>query len=811
MKGAFTRLVFSSNRLLDVKDFSVSLSNLVVVTSTGEAYKAGWNCNNPPSIVGRMEERYGQVAAADFQVAVRQRRGKREDEAPSMALELMKIKRVPNVYTGLFVSSDPKGNNFAILQRHQMMDVTDLPEVKDLICISNDLLNMYQEMTEDDSIHDVIFDFGGFNQFPGHRYILAAASPIFANVLKNNLNSAKIKVSDKLFGVDVSKCTSLENPKVFQALMDLILKLECEYTSESCMQEIINCCKSDGKRNTSLFSEKYKELGRFRNLCRHLQLDVADAVVQQCMNDLTACWELPGNENRYWYRMSGHLGKSSLPYIQFERKEKDPFVDVVLESSDKNLIPAHKCMLAARLNYFKSMFSMNWSLSEYSTQPSTKDNQATKMVLPFSAKAIAVLLECVYTNRCESLKEAELDLLCEIIACSDYMMNDRLLQMAEAEMVHNITLKNVADILQFTWKHNGSQLKKTCFDFISLNLTAMLENRLLEILSVEILEELGSYYRTAQRNQLQISRDLEACCGVPESQTYMDASKNTSEDILEQLESIVETDAAMVLKKTQVKTPRSRVRLRSRTLSESETIVECPDESTNAGSSSNLKLSCSSNLDEMSPMSPPLSSKTPMVTPPVTPGVPDKERKLIVPLPKNVIGMSTPPQKISRSPLRFEEFPTLGASAAIATSPPNQAVPLKSLVKAFSSSPNEKSSHIAKAVDHKTSPVPLPQTATPASGGKRKTKWRAINASAEVVTKGASGPGIGGTPVLEQQLTSDGRDRNNPWKVSNPTKSQKQVAFQNIVKDEVEKKKNFEKATSKPLPLMQVHCQSAQF
>lgn len=802
----------------------MSLSSLVVIANTGEAYKAGWNCSNAPSIVGRIEERYGQRADTDYQVATQKRRGKKEDEAPPMALELMKIKRVPNVHTGLYVSSDPKGNNFAILQRHQMMDITDIPYVATVRSMMEDITELYKDMSEDDSIHDVVFDLGSFDQFPAHRFIICAASPVIEKALQNSMNS-KIKVSNKLFGVDPSKCLSLENPKVFRAVLDLIYSRQCYFTGSEHMLEILECAKKDGKRNGPLYGDKWKELCRFRQLCRHLGLDTADLIIQRFISDLETHLEKyvhNNNSNSSDLPISSLDYSNGLPSMLFSRD--DSFSDVVLESTDKLLFNVHKCILVARLNYFKSMFSTNWSCSEFgqSLSKSKSNNQPPKMILPFSSNAIEVLLECVYTNNADLLKEADCELICETIACSDYMMTDRLLQLAEAEMIRNITLKSSADILAFTWKHNGSQLKNTCFDFISLNLTAMLENKLLDNLSVEVLQELSAYYRSAQRNNLLISRDLEKARGIPTSEEYQEAIKHTSEEILEQLELIVETDgASMVIKKVQNKTPRSRVRLRSRTFSESDNITEIPEENSTATTTSptrkdNLRLSCSSNpdADSTSLASPPFFRD---ITPPLTPVAPEKERKLIVPLPKNRIGLSTPPQG---SPIRYEEFPSLGSTVVLQSTPPTvQNTPVMKSSNVTSSPGSGQTQTMAKPIKlqlRSPQQAQSPLTAgnavivnSPAgnggSGGKKKTKWRALNSPAHVPKQSSND-----FPSLEQQqkLTADGRDRSNPWKISNQSdiKPTQAVGFKAIVEDEVEKKRNFEKATSKPLTMMQVCC-----
>ena len=57
--------------------------------------------------------------------------------------------------------------------------------------------------------------------------------------------------------------------------------------------------------------------------------------------------------------------KDSTNYIKPKKKtwrrcEFEDLTDVIVVSTDKKEYYAHKCMLSARLDYFRSMFSMGW-------------------------------------------------------------------------------------------------------------------------------------------------------------------------------------------------------------------------------------------------------------------------------------------------------------------------------------------------------------------------------------------------------------------------------------------------------------------
>lgn len=58
-----------------------------------------------------------------------------------------------------------------------------------------------------------------------------------------------------------------------------------------------------------------------------------------------------------------------------------------------------------------------------------------------------------------------------------------------------VSLKNVADLLDFATTYHADQLKSTCLQFICLNLPAVLEGNLLKNSTRESLDDIGRYYR----------------------------------------------------------------------------------------------------------------------------------------------------------------------------------------------------------------------------------------------------------------------------------------------------------------------------
>ena len=56
-------------------------------------------------------------------------------------------------------------------------------------------------------------------------------------------------------------------------------------------------------------------------------------------------------------------------------------------------------------------------------------------------------------------------------------------------------MKNAGELLEFASDYNAVQLKTTCQQFIMINLGALLESRILDVLSTEVMDDLTEYYK----------------------------------------------------------------------------------------------------------------------------------------------------------------------------------------------------------------------------------------------------------------------------------------------------------------------------
>ncbi|KAG8582091.1 hypothetical protein GDO81_007917 [Engystomops pustulosus] len=83
-------------------------------------------------------------------------------------------------------------------------------------------------------------------------------------------------------------------------------------------------------------------------------------------------------------------------------------------------------------------------------------------------------------------ESANVEFICKVLVMADQYL---------VFVLKEFTLKNAAELLEFAALYNAAQLKVSCFQFIGLNMVALLESRSLDILSEDVLKELADYYR----------------------------------------------------------------------------------------------------------------------------------------------------------------------------------------------------------------------------------------------------------------------------------------------------------------------------
>uniref|UniRef100_A0A8C7FFG3 Inhibitor of Bruton tyrosine kinase n=1 Tax=Oncorhynchus kisutch TaxID=8019 RepID=A0A8C7FFG3_ONCKI len=135
--------------------------------------------------------------------------------------------------------------------------------------------------------------------------------------------------------------------------------------------------------------------------------------------------------------------------------------DVTLRSVDGKEFPCHKCVLCARLEYFHSMLANPW----------IEATSCSALEMPTSSDILQVILEYVYTDESPTIKESlNVEFVCNVLVVADQLLITRLKEMCEVAITENLTLKNAAELLQFSAMYNAEQLKLSCIQFIVLNM-----------------------------------------------------------------------------------------------------------------------------------------------------------------------------------------------------------------------------------------------------------------------------------------------------------------------------------------------------
>uniref|UniRef100_A0A674MUK2 Inhibitor of Bruton tyrosine kinase n=1 Tax=Takifugu rubripes TaxID=31033 RepID=A0A674MUK2_TAKRU len=194
---------------------------------------------------------------------------------------------------------------------------------------------------------------------------------------------------------------------------------------------------------------------------------------------------------------------------KFYQKKCSYLHDVTLKSEDGKEFPCHKSVLCARLEYFNSMLGSPW----------IEATACTALEMPTSSEVLQAILEYIYTDESPTIRESlNVEFVCNVLVVADQLLITRLKEMCEVVITENLTLKNAAELLEFATMYNAQQLKLSCFQFIVLNITALLEA--LDVLRDEVLVELSAAYRrTIPAMQRRI---ITPYIGAPDLKAYED-------------------------------------------------------------------------------------------------------------------------------------------------------------------------------------------------------------------------------------------------------------------------------------------------
>uniref|UniRef100_A0A1A7WGB9 Inhibitor of Bruton agammaglobulinemia tyrosine kinase n=1 Tax=Iconisemion striatum TaxID=60296 RepID=A0A1A7WGB9_9TELE len=504
-RWAYPRQVFMS-------DIALSKNGMMFVTPDGEGFSGIW--------AGEYKK-CGEKKEISVEVS-----GHSDVSTP---YERIRLEKLPFVHRAVSITMDSKGRNFGVLQADPKTSLYEVPSVSPS-SFSQHFRSLLEEADEMDNIHDVTLQASDRN-FPAHKYILSMRSEFFRKLLL----SEPCRVNEELDkevrrSEDAVGCDLLVLEKIPADMLEYVLHFiytdSCELlvhgvrprasgvptgqNQDSDQERLIsslqdlglsgrsalevyrslspstkgggdkpkNKASKPGKKGKGGKGDKARANEGGANPVKTLQ-----AVAKRLsLVSLSARLEGVKYENGKINVIQRKTGNK----LKFFQKKCSYLCDVTLKSEDGKEFPCHKSVLCARLEYFNSMLGNPW----------IEATSCSALEMPTSSEILQVILEYIYTDESPTIKESlNVEFVCNVLVVADQLLITRLKEMCEVVITENLTLKNVAELLEFATLYNAEQLKQSCLQFIVLNMAALLESRALDILSDEVLLELSAAYR----------------------------------------------------------------------------------------------------------------------------------------------------------------------------------------------------------------------------------------------------------------------------------------------------------------------------
>ncbi|KAF8773228.1 Inhibitor of Bruton tyrosine kinase like protein [Argiope bruennichi] len=447
------RCLFTSPKELIISDIHINHYSIGLITSNNEGY-IGTIVNfkgkrsAPPSSTLHTPSLFNKQASIGLTVLLD------PDDC-----HFIKAKKLPNIYRGTSITSDSKGRNFAVLQSNPKMGLVELPMIGESK-IQQDLTRMYLETHKHDDFHDVIIKVEK-REFAAHKYILASRSEYFKKQFsKENSNNAM----------------TIDNMKseAFEQVLKFMYTNHCDFLTNG-YEVKWSVAKEDGKKSKSgaknakspnpvqLVQEASKRFGLTRLSKRLESVKIINGKISA--NEL-----------------------DKMPRLTFNRRSLPNLYDVNLISSGGIAFGCHKCILAARLDYFHCMLGTCWAENFQLDSLTLEDT---------SSKVMEILIEYLYTDDAGKLTDSDdVDFLCSVLATADKFLVPRLKETCEFALIRLLTLKNAGDLLEFASFYNSEQLKRSCMHFICINLPAVVELKFLNVINASPKEKKSSIPET---------------------------------------------------------------------------------------------------------------------------------------------------------------------------------------------------------------------------------------------------------------------------------------------------------------------------
>nr|XP_005008728.1 LOW QUALITY PROTEIN: inhibitor of Bruton tyrosine kinase [Cavia porcellus] len=430
--------------------------------------------------------------------------------------ERIRLEKLTFAHRAVSVSTDPSGCNFAILQSDPKTSLYEIPAVSSS-SFFEEFGKLLRETDEMDNIHDVTFQVGN-RIFPAHKYILAVRADFFQKLFLSDdtaLDFPDVYRKDE----DSAGChlfvVEKVHPDLFEYILQFIYTDTCDFLTHGFRPRIhlskkpeeyqdalnsqrnkMNCYEDDSQKltfevykssPTHTISERQKSKPKSLKKGKSIGEDDPVRMLQNAakkfgLSNLSSRLDGVRFENEKINVVARKTGSK----LKLSQKKCSFLCDVTMKSVDGKEFPCHKCVLCARLEYFRSMLSSSW----------IEASSCAALEMPIHSDILKVILDYLYTDEAVVVKESQnVDFICSVLVVADQLLITRLKEICEVALTEKLTLKNAAMLLEFAAMYNAKQLKLSCLQFIGLNMAALLEARSLDVLSDAVLKDLSVFYR----------------------------------------------------------------------------------------------------------------------------------------------------------------------------------------------------------------------------------------------------------------------------------------------------------------------------
>ncbi|XP_064025549.1 inhibitor of Bruton tyrosine kinase isoform X1 [Pogoniulus pusillus] len=491
-------------RQVFMSDIALNGSEIMFVTQDGEAFTGKWleegkKASEKKELVSSLQNSSCDVSS---------------EHDSSSVYERIRLQKLTFVHRAVSIATDPNGCNFAVLQSDPKTSLYEIPSVS-LSSFGEDFGKLLHETDEMDSIHDVTFQIGT-RTYPLHKYILAMRSDFFRKLFASSdgrADAADVYRKDEdAVGCDLYVLEKV-HPDLFTYLLQFIYTDTCDLLTHGYKPKLLPKGKAEELQDTLI--SNLSKMSFDDNVHAESAFDIYRSNQVQVMNEKQRSKSKKGRvvgEEASLIKMlqsaakkfglsnlSGRLdgvrlengkinvvNKKNGNKPKLNQKKCSYLCDVTLKSLDGKEFPCHKCVLCARLDYFHSMLSSSW----------IEASCCSALEMPIHSDILQIVVDYLYTDEALAIKDSQnVEFICNVLVVADQLLIARLKEMCEVAIAEKLTLKNAAELLEFSAMYNADQLKLSCLQFIGLNMAALLEARTLDVLSDEVVKDLSVYYR----------------------------------------------------------------------------------------------------------------------------------------------------------------------------------------------------------------------------------------------------------------------------------------------------------------------------